>query len=243
VFLPLMMFIPGAVALSFRLLSHEGFRDLLRPLGLGRSWKAYIFSFFYPVLFIVSCAGIAYGLNLATFQSSQIVQIIPQQGWFSFTFNILLVLGEEYGWRGYLLPLASRVFNQILAVIIVGVVWAFWHVPYLYISSQQFGAPDPLKLCMIQMVAVFVFSFPFSYLYFRAQSILPAMIFHLTWNIFNPIILGSIYRNASGIMIGKVITINGEGITGAILGCLFVGYYVRAWLKFSGKNSLISGDM
>jgi membrane protease YdiL (CAAX protease family) len=74
------------------------------------------------------------------------------------------------------------------------------------------------RLCLIQMSAVFVFSFPFAYSYFRGGSIIPPMIFHFLWNIYNPAVLGDIYRNEPGIMNGPIWVINGEGLWSILLG-------------------------
>ena len=38
-------------------------------------------------------------------------------------------LGEEFGWRGLVLPLLQRGFSPFWASIILGVVWAIWHTP------------------------------------------------------------------------------------------------------------------
>lgn len=41
-------------------------------------------------------------------------------------------IGEEFGWRGYLVPrLAGTGINRWKLHLIVGAVWAGWHLPYL----------------------------------------------------------------------------------------------------------------
>jgi membrane protease YdiL (CAAX protease family) len=44
----------------------------------------------------------------------------------------IFAIFEEVGWRGYLSPkLASLGLNRYLAAVLVGVVWASWHLPYI----------------------------------------------------------------------------------------------------------------
>lgn len=38
-------------------------------------------------------------------------------------------MGEELGWRGFLLPKLQQRFNSFLSSLIVGVIWALWHLP------------------------------------------------------------------------------------------------------------------
>ena len=40
--------------------------------------------------------------------------------------------GEEFGWRGYLLPRLVRKISVVPAVLVVGGIWAIWHWPLLY---------------------------------------------------------------------------------------------------------------
>lgn len=37
--------------------------------------------------------------------------------------------GEEMGWRGYILPRLQAKYNALVSSLIVGVIWAVWHLP------------------------------------------------------------------------------------------------------------------
>jgi membrane protease YdiL (CAAX protease family) len=51
----------------------------------------------------------------------------------------MLFLGpvEEFGWRGFLLPLMQRVMTPAWAGVIIGFIWAVWHIPAFFLD----GAP------------------------------------------------------------------------------------------------------
>ena len=51
---------------------------------------------------------------------------------------LALFLGpiEEFGWRGLALPLLQRKFAPFWAGLILGGIWAFWHVPSFLISGM-----------------------------------------------------------------------------------------------------------
>src|SRR5690606_20793238 len=57
---------------------------------------------------------------------------------------LALFLGpvEELGWRGLALPLLQRRFAPLWAGLILGVVWAVWHVPAFLIGGTPQSAWD-----------------------------------------------------------------------------------------------------
>ena len=69
--------------------------------------------------------------------------------WYLFLLFVpLMILGggmEEFGWRGIMQPLMERKFPFLPAMLIQGVLWAFWHLPLWFVpntsqSNMNFGA-------------------------------------------------------------------------------------------------------
>jgi membrane protease YdiL (CAAX protease family) len=55
---------------------------------------------------------------------------------------LALFLGpiEEFGWRGLALPLLQRRFNPFWAGLILGIIWAGWHIPSFLMSGTPQSA-------------------------------------------------------------------------------------------------------
>jgi membrane protease YdiL (CAAX protease family) len=87
--------------------------------------------------------------------------------------------GEEIGWRGYALPRLAARFGLARASLVLGVLWAFWHLPQFYIADadsyhQSFG------VWAAQVVAM---SVAFAWLYARTGgSLLLVMLLHAAIN-------------------------------------------------------------
>ncbi|WP_367166022.1 CPBP family intramembrane glutamic endopeptidase [Mesorhizobium sp.] len=49
----------------------------------------------------------------------------------------MLVLGpaEEFGWRGFALPLLQRRMAPVRAGLVLGLIWGVWHLPAFYLSG------------------------------------------------------------------------------------------------------------
>jgi membrane protease YdiL (CAAX protease family) len=95
-----------------------------------------------------------------------------------------LLLGpiEEFGWRGLALPLLQRKFAPFWAGLILGVIWAVWHIPSFLMSGmpQSSWSAGPYFL---GIVAISVILTPF----FNAArgSLLIAILYH--FQMMNPI--------------------------------------------------------
>ena len=91
-----------------------------------------------------------------------------------------LIVGEEVGWRGFALPHLLRRQSALVASLIVGIVWAFWHLPnFLLPGFPHRGLPFPAFVLMVVAYSVL-----FAWLYCRtAGSLTVAVVFHAAINL------------------------------------------------------------
>ncbi len=68
-------------------------------------------------------------------------------------FNSIAAFGEEWGWRGYLLPRLMPL-GKWKAYLIVGVVWGLWHAPMVAVGFNYPGAPVLGILMMVLLTSV-----------------------------------------------------------------------------------------
>jgi membrane protease YdiL (CAAX protease family) len=92
-------------------------------------------------------------------------------------------IGEEFGWRGFLLPRLQSRHSALVSGLIVGVAWATWHVPMFFIKGtsqyEQRFAAGLLPAVLGYAVFVIAQSVQFTWLFNNTKgSVLLAAVFH-----------------------------------------------------------------
>jgi membrane protease YdiL (CAAX protease family) len=84
-----------------------------------------------------------------------------------------VTFGEEFGWRGYLLPRLMPL-GQNWAILLSGVIWACWHLPL----NLLYGVNGGLQGFPFWLVWTVGLGAVLGWLRLRAQSVWPAAIMH-----------------------------------------------------------------
>jgi membrane protease YdiL (CAAX protease family) len=170
----------------------KGGRDSLRDL-LGRMskwrikpvwiaitlfslWIFYIASAFMMVIIglpwpDLSIFGQVMYLPYLTFLGSWVLWI--------FTYGI----GEETGWRGYLLPHIQRKHSALVSALIVSLFWAAWHAP-MFLYNENLIAMGPFGT-LSWVIGLMFGSVLLTWLYNNSEgSVLMTAIWHGTFNMF-----------------------------------------------------------
>jgi len=97
--------------------------------------------------------------------------------------NGLAALGEEIGWRGYLQKILVSKYGVWKGVLIVGLVWGFWHFPIIVSGYNYPRTPVLGAFLFFPLTAIFG-SFFLGWLTINARSVWPAVIAHGSVNTF-----------------------------------------------------------
>jgi membrane protease YdiL (CAAX protease family) len=92
-------------------------------------------------------------------------------------------LGEEIGWRGFLVPELSRTMSFTSTALVSGIIWAAWHFPILLFADYNSGTPAWYGLTCFTVMVVGI-SFVFAWLRLRSGSLWTGAVMHASHNVF-----------------------------------------------------------
>jgi len=210
--------------------SKEGWKSLgLHRLGLSVWWIA----FGVTLLVTVVASAIVWATPLASF-------VLPEGGFGAefikfliqvVLFTLTLVLFEEIGMRGYLLPKLLSL-GRTRALALSGLVWATWHMPIYYFLAKLFPVGNVLLFLPLFYGSIVAASFVFGYLRLYTGSIWPGSIAHsvhnAAWGTLGaftatsyPVIVNLYLVGDYGLLI----------VVGGVVAAIWVGYYLRSGLN------------
>ena len=97
--------------------------------------------------------------------------------------NLSTGLGEEIGWRGFLVPELYKTSSYTKTSLIVGLIWAFWHFPILIFADYNSGTPAWYGLTCFTVMVVSI-SFIFTWFRLKSGSLWTGAILHASHNLF-----------------------------------------------------------
>jgi CAAX protease family protein len=170
------MFGPALAAVIMRIVNKEGFRTSLGPIR--HRGPHFAVALVAPALTLALLIDVAVGFHLAHFHShGNIVTLAVVLAFNALTFIAVFAFGEEYGWRGYLLPKLLPL-GEVRAAIVVGIIWGLWHAPLLIAGLNYPGVNPWIAIAMFVPTAVLM-SLLFTRLYVAAGgAVLVATLLH-----------------------------------------------------------------
>jgi membrane protease YdiL (CAAX protease family) len=198
-----LMLSPAIASIATRLITREGWSNLLlRPRFRG-GWPYYLAGWVAPALAIIVGGVIYYLLFPAQFDPSMSyvrqafgAEVPANTTIWTILLNSLLVtvvatlptlpimLGEELGWRGYLLPKLMPLGGR-KAALLIGVIHGAWHWPFFPMGYNygfdRFGLPL-VAAALLYLVYVISLSTLFAWVTLRSGSVWPAALAHGTNN-------------------------------------------------------------
>ncbi len=204
------MFVPALCVVLTRLITKEGFsHSFIMPIQFKKTWKWWLVGWFGPVVLIAIGTVFYFIVRPDDFDSSlSVVRSLFVQGatdasaltqssiftlimvqivsgiFFAPALNFFVCFGEEWGWRGYLLPHMLEDHGIVTTLVVTGCVWGLWHAPLIMMGHNYgfgyWGYPYTgiLMMCFMS-VCLGVFN---SYLTIKSGSCLPAVFAHGSMN-------------------------------------------------------------
>jgi membrane protease YdiL (CAAX protease family) len=191
-----LMWSPGVSGLLTRLIFQGNWRG--HGFGWGRTKYqlasigipvAYASAVYLPVWF----AGYFDGGNSILKRLSGHLPWLPQWSMLAVFFAIIATagllsscvsaLGEELGWRGFLVPQLAKFMPYPAVGLISGIVWALWHYPIILFSYYRGAGPLWYSLLCFT-VMVIGSAFLFAWMRLKSGSVWTGMFLHASHNVF-----------------------------------------------------------
>jgi membrane protease YdiL (CAAX protease family) len=199
----LFMYTPLISAVVVRgFITREGFRNT--GLGIGKK-KYYLAAWFVPFIIVILTllVSAALGLGMFNFDPSLLPPAVqpmleafgnmPLQDLMylflfintisAVTIGMLVTIGEEYGWRSYLIQKLMP-FGKTKALVCMGIIWGLWHASFIAMGFNYglgyalFPLPGIVMMCIFTTLLGIIFA----WLRYASGSIWPCAMAHATIN-------------------------------------------------------------
>ncbi len=187
------MFAPALAHLLTRIFTKEGFKDLKLFPNFKGNMRYYLAAVGVKILESIVITLMFAGI----FLKGENVFLLGEGGTgialllAQISYSVIIffpAFGEEWGWRGYMMPKLTELMPKPAAVITGGVIWGLWHAP-LTVSGHNFGTDYPgfpfLGIACMCGLCIVSNAF-FTLLTEKTGSIYPASIAHMVNNNCSP---------------------------------------------------------
>jgi len=189
---------PGIAALVARYRYEKTVR------GLGWQWppvRSQVLSYVIPIAYITPVYVITWMTGLGSLDESFLSDEKVAFGWsglpdaIALVFYVLVVgsvgmiqssataLGEEIGWRGFLVPELAKATGFTNVSLISGVAWATWHYP-LFLYADYGAGPSRVVMMACFTITVVGLSFLYAWMRLASGSLWSTTLLHASHNLF-----------------------------------------------------------
>jgi membrane protease YdiL (CAAX protease family) len=252
---------PALANVATRLITREGWGRLwLRP-NFRRGWRFYLAAWLLPLLAVIVGGAIYYLLFPQSFDSNLsevrklfagtsfatvdnpwllLLAITVQNMIISIPLGTAVAIGEEFGWRAYLLPKLMERFASAQdpahaggsnaagarkAALLIGVIWGVWHWPWVFLS-MKYTPGQPILYPLVYLVSTCSLSVLLSWVTLRSGSVWPAAVGHGLLRLYAGLVGFYMLKGPANMLLGP----GADGLIGGM------GYLVLALvLLFSRK--------
>lgn len=232
-----LMWSPGLAALLTTLV----FQGNLRGLGWGWGRTRYqVTSYLLPLAYAAAVYVPVWlfgfgGLNAAVAQDvagrwgmsgistgAALLIFLVLAGTVGMIGSCITALGEEIGWRGFLVPELAKNMSFAKLSLVSGLIWAVWHYPVILLADYRGSTPVWYSMACFTILVIGI-SFAYAWLRLESGSLWTGMWLHASHNLFV-----QSYFDRLTVDTGPTGWIIGEfGIGLVIVSLLIAVYYLR----------------
>lgn len=193
-----LMWSPGCAAILTSLILRKDISTF------GWKWKTryQLLSYIIPIVYSVVAYVPIWLTGLGGFPNHEFVHAMAKAfGWKNLpeglviAFSTLLIgtigmarscsyaLGEEIGWRGFLVPELAKITSFTKTALISGVIWSVWHYPILLFADYNSGTPLWYALTCFTVMVIGI-SFVFAWMRLKSGSLWTGVFLHASHNLF-----------------------------------------------------------
>ena len=265
---------PALANIVTRLVTKEGWKHLWLKPNFKRGWRFYLAAWLLPLLAVVVSAAAYYLLFPQSFDSSLsplmtlfasvpgatavnpwmlLLTVTLQSMFIAVAINTLASLGEEFGWRAYLLQKLMTFFaggersgtstevsahpggftaaGARKASLLVGLIWGVWHWPLLYMA-MKIDPNMPILYLLVYLLSTCAMSVLLCWVTLRSGSVWPASVGHGAINAFSGLV-GYTMKGQNNMLLGP--------LTGGLIGS--VGFLILALLLLINRKAFAVQDV
>ncbi|HYM07403.1 MAG TPA: type II CAAX endopeptidase family protein [Terriglobales bacterium] len=241
------MWCPGLAAIATLKLNGRQLSEL--GWGWGKT-KYQVLAWFIPLLYTFISYSIVWSAGLGGVPDPEFVGRIASRmgpnmpawlalllyvalaGTFELARSMSSALGEEIGWRGFMVPELAKVSSFTVTSLLSGLVWAVWHYPGLLFTDYNGGTPAWYGMSCFTVMVVAI-SFVFAWMRLKSGSLWTGVILHASHNLYIQEIFTPLTRNT-----GKTNWYIDE--FGAVLPLVAIVFAVYFWRRRSELPVLLA---
>jgi membrane protease YdiL (CAAX protease family) len=147
--------------------------------------------------------------------------------------NIVFAMGEELGWRGFLLPRLLPL-GQWKALLISGAIWGVWHAPAI---AQGHNYPDhPILGILLMTIFCILFGIIIGWMYLNTRSPWVAALAHGSLNAWAGLPYLFLTPGFDTVLGGTLTSLPGFLAMGLFVGWLVLTKRLPAWVQVDAQT-------
>ena len=191
----------AAILITGLTLGRTGMKALLsRQVRWRVGGRWYAVAFLLPVGLAAAAASLNVLLGASAPTSGELAGVLTLPLVYVVRLVVGGALGEELGWRGFALPRMQAKWSALTASLILGGIWASWHLPFYLSGAQTLSEFAPT------FVVTFIATIPITWLFNNTNgSVLLTTLFHASNGTILAGFLSPMFSGTDAVMFGWLI--------------------------------------